>query len=483
MNDLDVMHEMNESTLSGTALRSPRVSMPSAPRRDSVAIIGAGISGLGCAHFLHRHRAITVFDQAPWIGGHAHTVDVKEAGRALPVDTGFMVYNEVTYPLLTRLFAELRVPTKPTSMSFSVQHEPADLEFSGSSVNHLFAQRRNLLRPRYWRFLHQIDRFNRDALPALADPATAQLTLGHYVEARGYGADFLHHYLLPMSGAVWSAPPAEMLRFPAVTLLRFFHNHGFLGLHTQHPWRTVDGGSRIYVEKLTAPFREHLRRGCAVVGVRRHAHGAELQLADGRHETFAQVIFACHADEALALLGDDASPLERRLLSAFRYHRNHTLLHTDASVMPRTRRAWSSWNYRVRTAGTGDATRCTTHYWMNSLQGVSERTNYFVSLNAAAEIDPARVLRSFDYLHPLFDLRAIEAQAELPQLNHLQPGQTTFFAGGYFRYGFHEDGLLSAYNTATALLGADPWPTHAAARTQPTGSVQQPATPVHAAAS
>lgn len=459
------MHEMNEFSLS-PVLRS------SAASAGSLAIVGGGIAGLGCAHFLHRERDITVFDRGTTPGGHAHTVDVNDAGAERPVDTGFMVYNEVTYPLLTRLFAELRVPTQPTSMSFSVQHGPAGLEFSGSSLNHLFAQRRNLFRPRYWRFLRQIDRFNREAVAALADPATAALTLSRYVEARGYGDDFLHHYLLPMSGAVWSAPPLEMLQFPATTLLRFFHNHGFLGLHTQHPWRTVRGGSRVYVDKLIAPFADRIRRDCPVVKIERTGAGVLVHTANGRAARFDQVVLACHADEALALLAD-ATPLESRLLSSFRYQHNDTLLHTDESVMPRTRLAWSSWNYRVRADARTDAVRCTTHYWMNSLQGVSPHTNYFVSLNAGAEIDPARVLRRFNYAHPLFDLRALSAQAELPRLNHLQAQQSTFFCGSYFRYGFHEDALMSAHAAATAVLGRDPWPVSGASASAALAAVRR----------
>jgi uncharacterized protein len=431
----------------------------------TVAIVGSGIAGMACAHFLQRSHAITLFEQDRRIGGHAHTLEVGDLNRGVPFDTGFMVYNEVTYPLLTRLFAELKVETKPTSMSFSVRHDPERLEYCGSSLNHLFAQRANLLRPRFWRFLRRIDHFNREAVAALNDPAVARQTVEEYVRVRGYGDDFLQLFLLPMSGAVWSAPPREMLRFPAATLLRFFHNHGFLGLHTQHPWRTVTGGSREYVQKLTAPFRHRIQTGCAVTRISRTGAGAEIHLADGRAARFDRVVLACHADQALRLLADP-TPLERRLLGAFSYQANDIAVHCDESVMPRTRRAWASWNYRIRATGTG-APATSTHYWMNSLQLGPRPENYFVSLNAAGEIAPERVIRRMVYRHPLFDLRAIRAQQDLPRLNRLHPGQTTFFAGSYFRYGFHEDALSSGCDAAGALLGRDPWAPGSAADARP----------------
>jgi predicted NAD/FAD-binding protein len=428
-------------------------------KQPRLAIIGTGIAGLGCAHFLQHACDLTLFESEPRPGGHANTLDVPEpgTGRALPVDTGFMVYNHVTYPLLTRLFAELRVATQPTSMSFSVRHAASGLEFCGSSLNHLFAQRRNLLRPRFYRMLLAIDRFNREALAALDDPATARESLGDYVRRRGYGSDFLDLYLVPMSSAVWSTPPRLMLGFPAASLLRFFHNHGFLGLHTQHPWRTVTGGSRAYVAKLTSPWRNRLRLGQPVLAVRREAGAVQVTFGSGTTERFDRVILACHADQALHLL-QDPRPDESRLLGAFRYQPNVATVHTDTSVMPRARLAWSSWNYEIASPA-GDEGSTATHYWMNSLQGVSDRENYFVSINRPQAIHPARVLARIPYEHPLFDLGALAAQAGLPGLNAAARGTTqTFFAGSYFRYGFHEDALLSAHQLATLLLEKDPWP-------------------------
>ncbi|HWA24226.1 MAG TPA: FAD-dependent oxidoreductase [Lacunisphaera sp.] len=422
------------------------------------AIVGTGISGLGCAHFLHPHEDVTLFEQHDRTGGHAHTVTVSEpgTGRQLPIDTGFMVFNYETYPQLTRLFAALGVPVKKTDMSFSVRHEDSGLEFCGSSLNHLFCQRRNLLRPSFYRMLRQIDRFNREAVAALDDPAIDTLTLADYVRARGYGADFLDLYLVPMSSAVWSTPPAKMLRFPARTLLRFFHNHGFLGLHTQHQWWTVAGGSREYVRRLTAPWRNRIRQGVRVVRVRRGAEGVLVTTADGATARFDRVILAAHGHESLALLADP-TPTEARLLREFACQPNTATLHTDEAVMPCTKLAWSAWNYAIARDAAGQADPMTI-YWMNRLQGVSDRANYFVSINRPDRINPAKILRTIAYAHPLFTLEAVRAQAEIPALNAAARGTTeTYFCGAWTRYGFHEDGFLSAVKVARLLLDRDPW--------------------------
>lgn len=417
----------------------------------TLAIIGAGVAGLGSAHFLHSKFHITLFEQNSYAGGHTNTVTVQEENRAVPIDTGFMVYNEVTYPNLTRLFRELNVETKPTSMSFSVQHRPSGLEYNGSGLAGLFAQRRNLARPRFWRLLAQINRFNAEAVNALEDPALAEHTVGRYVKERGYGDDFLSLFLVPMSSAVWSTPPDRMLDFPAMTLLRFFYNHGFLGLRTQHPWRTVTGGAKSYVEKMTAPWAGSVALNRAATRVARAGNTVTVTTADGASARFDKAIIATHADEALRLLADPTEQ-EARLLGEFQYQQNATTLHTDASVMPRSRRCWASWNYRIAVNGAP-----TTHYWMNSLQGVSQKKNYFVSLNAGGSIAPERVLRRMEYTHPIFSLGAIAAQAGLPALNRLSPRQTTYFCGSYFKYGFHEDAFTSGLECARAISGEALW--------------------------
>ncbi len=426
----------------------------------TLAIIGTGIAGLGCAHFLHREHRITLFEQNDYTGGHTNTVTTLEpgTGRELPIDTGFMVYNEVTYPHLTRLFAELKVPIKRTDMSFSVRHVDIGLEFCGSSVNHLFAQRRNFLRPRFWKLLKTINRFNQEAIVGLQDPDVAPLSLGEYCRRQNYGDDFLELYLTPMSSAVWSTPPRLMLGFPAVTLLRFFHNHGFLGLNTQHPWLTVEGGAREYVRRLIPPFAQNIRHNTPVTRVLRHpeGNGVIITTANGETETFDRVILATHANQALGLIANPTDD-ESRLLSAFKYQPNTATLHTDSSVMPRTALARAAWNYEIHRAADGSVSTAT-HYWMNKLQGVSTRENYYVSIERPDAIDPKKVLRRIAYEHPLFDLEAQLAQPELPVLNSAARGTTeTYLAGSYFRYGFHEDALGSAVDLSRLLLGRDPW--------------------------
>ena len=423
--------------------------------KKKLAIVGSGISGMAAAWFLHRRFDITLFEQNDYVGGHTNTVTIEEGNRKVPVDTGFMVFNHVTYPLLTRLFKELAVETEATDMSFSVQHRPSNLEFNGGNLDLLFVQRRNLLSPRYWRMLFSIDRFNKEAIPAINDPRWADFTLAQYIQSRGYGSDMLDRYLIPMSSAVWSTPPEEMLDFPAMTLLRFWHNHGFLGLDKRHQWFTVTGGSRNYAQKLTAPYQEQIRRSRKVIGVKRSPKSVELSFAEGTSETFDKVLLASHADQSLAMLSDPTEQ-ESRLLREFRYQPNTATVHTDESFMPRLRRCWASWNYRLEGSEKG-VERATIHYWMNNLQHIQGEKNYFVSLNCEHQIAPEHILRRIKYEHPLFSLSAIKAQRELDSFNNLSPDQTTYYAGAWFNYGFHEDGLASALACSRALAGEEVW--------------------------
>jgi uncharacterized protein len=411
--------------------------------KPRVAIVGTGVAGLGCAWHLKDSAALTLFEKNTRTGGHTNTVSVNEDGRQVPIDTGFIVFNHVTYPNLCRLFDELGVRTKPSEMSFSVQHLPSGLEYNGMSLNKVFAQRRNLLNPQFYRLLSDIFRFFRVANASLESGAKG--TVAEFAETHHLGGDFLDYYLVPMSSAVWSTDSRDILNFPAETLIRFFHNHGFLGVSTHHPWFTVDGGARTYVQKIVRQVGEP-RLGAAVCRIERVGAMVRVCCEDGSREEFDAVVLACHADEALEILSAPTS-LQSRLLAPFRYQPNHATLHTWAGVMPRKRRAWASWNYRVD----GVSSCPTTHYFMNALQGVSHTRDYFVSLNSADIIPEEHVLYQTEYTHPVFTLEAMRAQEELPGINSESRDQNIFFCGSYFKYGFHEDAYSAGLYLAMYL--------------------------------
>lgn len=412
-----------------------------------VAIIGTGIAGMGCAHQLRHQYDITLFEQNDYIGGHTNTITVEEAGKPVYIDTGFMVFNYITYPHLCGLFEEIKAPVKKTDMSFSVQYVPTGLEYCGSGLNGLFAQRKNLVNVRYIKMLVQITRFNKEAVKALDNPKYESYSLKEFIEEGGYGEDMLWQYLVPMSSAVWSTPMELMLDFPALTLIRFFKNHGFLGLNTQHQWYTLHNGSQAYRKLLIAPFKHRIQVNNGVTGVARLEEGVAVYTADGTVSYFDKVIFACHADQALRLL-KQPTPIEMRLLSAFKYQPNMATVHTDESIMPVNKRVWSSWNYRIEMRD-GKAVP-TTIYWMNRLQDVSDTRNYFVSINALpGSIRADSIIREIAYEHPLFDMAAIAAQKELDTLN--RQGQV-YYCGSYFKYGFHEDAYASAVHLSKLLL-------------------------------
>jgi uncharacterized protein len=414
---------------------------------QKTAIIGTGIAGMGCGHFLYPDTDLTFYEQNDYVGGHTNTVTVDEDGKPVYVDTGFMVFNFQTYPNLCKLFDKIKAPVKKTDMSFSVQHIPSKLEYSGSSVNHLFAQRRNIFSPSYIKMLMQISRFNKESIRIMDDPHYANYTIGQYIKEGGFGEDMLWKYLVPMSSAVWSTPMNEMLDFPATTLIRFFHNHGFLGLHTQHQWYTLDKGSQSYREILIAPFKDKIHVNRKAVKISRTDGKVTVHAADGTSEIFDRVIIASHGDQALALL-EQPTIMEQKLLSAFKYQHNKAVLHTDENTMPKAKLAWSSWNYRIQEEQ-GKLVPSTI-YWMNRLQGVSEKKNYFVSVNPHQHLDPKKILREIDYEHPLFDLSAINAQSSLHELNQHGP---VYYCGSYFKYGFHEDAFASAVQLCSHLSG------------------------------
>ncbi len=418
---------------------------------DRIAIIGTGISGMAAGYFLKDDYDITFFEKNDYAGGHTNTLMVDEDGQKIPIDSAFMVYNEVTYPKLTRLFRELMVDTRDTDMSFSVQHMPSGLEYCGTGFNGLFAQRRNILNPLHYKMLLDINRFNKESLEVLEEGRFCYYSLGQYAKEKKYGEDMLYKYLIPMSSAVWSTRPEGMLDFPIVTLVRFFKNHGFLGMNTQHQWRTVVGGSQSYRDKILGHFGNKVYLNTNIVAARREKEGVKLKDAKDSIYDFDKVILASHADQTLKILVD-AREEEREVLSLFPYGANRATLHTDDSVMPKCKRAWSSWNYRM--IEKDNQVKTSTIYYMNKLQKVSERQDYFISINELGEIDPAKIIWEKTYYHPLYTMDSLDGQKRLEALN--DNGQV-YFAGAYFKYGFHEDGLASGINVASKILGREIW--------------------------
>lgn len=401
-----------------------------------IAIIGSGIAGNVVAHRLYREHAITVFEADAHIGGHAHTHVVRHEGSDVTVDTGFIVFNDRTYPRFVALLEELGVESQPSEMSFSVSCAASGLEYNGTSLNGLFAQRRNLCRPSFWRMIRSILRFNREA-PQLLQLPDSHISLGAYLRERRYPAEFVRHYILPMGAAIWSADTATLLQFPAHFFIRFFHNHGMLSIDDRPQWRTIRGGSARYVEKLTAPYRDRIRCSTPVQNVRRAAGAVMVTSGGGHQERFDRVFFACHSDQVLAVLAD-ATPLERATLDAVPYQRNDVVLHTDTAILPRRKLAWAAWNYHLPEQ---DRDRVAVTYNMNLLQRLGTQTPLLVSLNLSDSIDESKILKRLSYAHPVFTRAAVAAQRQHAAING---ANDAYFCGAYWRYGFHEDGVVSA---------------------------------------
>ncbi|MDF3196810.1 FAD-dependent oxidoreductase [Pseudomonas sp. 1928-m] len=406
-----------------------------------IAIIGSGIAGLTSAYLLNRNHEISVFEAGAWIGGHTHTVQVEVAGKSYAIDTGFIVFNDWTYPNFIRLLSQLGVGFKATEMSFSVSDPVSGVEYNGHNLNSLFAQRRNLLSPKFWGMVRDILRFNREALNDLnLQRIASDMTLGDYLKANGYSERFIQHYIVPMGAAIWSMSLNDMLGFPLQFFVRFFKNHGLLSVSDRPQWCVVEGGSSSYVAPLTESFKQHIRLNCAVTRVERDADGVTVHSAAGT-ERFDKVIFACHSDQALALLAEPTH-IEKEILGALPYADNDVVLHTDTRLLPKRPLAWASWNYRL--GGPVDQPAAVT-YDMNILQGIKSDTTFCVSLNQTAAIDPSKILARYTYAHPQYSLAGMAAQArweELLGLNH------SYFCGAYWANGFHEDGVVSALRVA-----------------------------------
>jgi uncharacterized protein len=420
--------------------------------RLRVAVVGTGISGLAAAWLLSQRHDVTVYEQSDRIGGHSNTVIASIDGRRVPVDTGFIVFNRATYPNLVALFEHLSVPTKPSEMSLAVSLGDGELEYSGDGIGGLFAQRSNFFRPRFWSMLRDLVRFYRQATRDADVLTDESVSLGEYLATNGYGAAFRDDHLLPMASAIWSASPDEILAFPVATFIRFHRNHGLLQLTRRPQWETVDGGSMVYVERLTRSYAEGIRLDTAVVAVRRKSDGVEVTDCRGETQRYDHVVMATHADQALSTIADPTAD-EVKLLGAFRYSRNLTVLHSDPGFMPRRRAAWSSWNYTGERLADDSGVGVT--YWMNRLQHIPESTQLFVTLNPARPPRAGTLHHSEVYEHPIFDAAAIAAQRRLWSLQGIG---NLWFCGAHFGAGFHEDGLQAGLAVAEQLGGLRrPW--------------------------
>ncbi|MFB2813015.1 NAD(P)/FAD-dependent oxidoreductase [Shewanella xiamenensis] len=403
----------------------------------NIAIVGTGISGLTCAHLLSQSHKVTVFEANDYIGGHTATVDVDYQGKTYAIDTGFIVFNDRTYPRFERLLARLNVSILPTEMSFSVHNALTGLEYNGHHFASLFAQKRNLLNPRFWAFLNEIVRFNKSCKAIYQQDQYPEANLGNFLDREGFSAFFAEHYILPMGAAIWSSSIEDMRAFSLRFFIRFFEHHGLLNVTDRPQWYVLKGGSRSYIPDLIAPFKDNLHLNSPVSAIERHEDCVNLQV-NGQWHVFDEVILACHSDQALGML-TDATSAEKAILGDLQYQNNEVVLHTDTRILPKRKAAWASWNYRLD----GDKKRpASVTYNMNILQRLpSDAPTFCVTLNQSELIDESKILRRFNYAHPVFNERSLQAQARREEISGKN---RTHFAGAYWHNGFHEDGVRSA---------------------------------------
>lgn len=401
-----------------------------------IAVIGTGIAGNVSAYHLSQEHDVTVYEANDYVGGHTHTHDIEWKGKSYTIDSGFIVFNHETYPNFIQLLDDLDVEAQPSTMTFSVKCEHTGLEYNGGSLNQMFAQRSNIFRPGFYRMLRDILRFFKDSRELL-DTSDGSLTLGEYLENNHYGREFIDKYIIPMGAAIWSTDPTQMLAFPAPYFVRFFKNHGLLGVDEMLQWYVIKGGSKSYVDKLIAPFRDKIRLNSPVVSIHRFPTHIQVTSIDGHAENFDQVFIASHSNQALRML-KDATPLEHEILGALPYQKNEAVLHTDHSVLPKSRRAWASWNYHILKQQQNNVALT---YNMNILQSLPSTDQFCVTLNNTNAIDPDKIIKRMVYDHPVYTTEGVKAQQRQGEINGVN---RTYFVGAYWRHGFHEDGVVSA---------------------------------------
>lgn len=417
--------------------------------QSKIAIIGTGAAGMACGHFLHKNYNITVFEQNDYIGGHANTAIIETDDETVYTDTAFVIFNEENYPLFTRMLKELNVASIQCTMGFSFKIMQTGWEYNSKGLSWFPTNLKNLGDSRFRKLLKETGRFYKEATEIYHEDTYKDHSIAQYLKAKGYGQDFINYFLIPIIAVVWSIPPEHMLEYPATTMIDFLENHGaFQGVFGQKRWRTIKNGSQSYKKKLTAPFKDKIQLNNKVVSVKRQNGKALISDNMGQTHEFDQVIFACHADQALALLADPTAD-EQLTLGAFQYNPSHIILHTDASILPAKRSMWAGWNYLTEADG-----RSSFSYYMNKLQRVSKKQDYFITLNDTGRVSPDKILREYDYEHPIFDLTAVQAQPDVPALND---NGVSFFCGSYTRYGFHEDAFRSGIEVCRKITGEPIW--------------------------